>query len=275
MRMSGEPSCAITEPSRNSTRPWTTDCGWTMTSSSSGDSREQMMRLDQFEALVHQRRGIDRDLRPHDPGRMLERLLHRHFAQLLQRPGAERPAGGGQDDATHFFAPARHQRLEDRVVLGIDRQDCRAGGGRAAHEQGAGTDQAFLVGERDRRAAFGRSECRLQARGAGDRRHDPIGRPLRRLDQGIRRRRRLRCRSRKVRPSIPYKLRHRPPRQSARRVRAPAAPARRRCGLRSPPPRDSARARVATDRWCSNRSSRWRQASVTDFGTRANSGLAA
>ena len=48
-----------------------------------GRQREQVMRLDQLKAFVHQRRGIDRDLRPHDPGRMLERLLHRHLAQLL------------------------------------------------------------------------------------------------------------------------------------------------------------------------------------------------
>ena len=38
MRMSGEPSCATTEPSRNSTRPCTTDCGCTSTSISSGGS---------------------------------------------------------------------------------------------------------------------------------------------------------------------------------------------------------------------------------------------
>ena len=36
--MSGEPSWATTEPSRNSTRPWITDCGWTTTSSASGPS---------------------------------------------------------------------------------------------------------------------------------------------------------------------------------------------------------------------------------------------
>ena len=35
IRMSGDPSCATTEPSRNSTSPCTTDCGWTSTSISS------------------------------------------------------------------------------------------------------------------------------------------------------------------------------------------------------------------------------------------------
>ena len=84
--------------------------------------REQMMGLDEFEALVHQRRRIDRDLRSHGPGRMLERLLQRDLADRLERPSAKRPAGSGQDDAAHILAAAGAERLEDRVVLGIDRQ---------------------------------------------------------------------------------------------------------------------------------------------------------
>ena len=86
------------------------------------------------------------------------------------------------------------ERLEDRVVLGIDRQHGGAGRGGAPHEQGAGADQAFLVGKRDGRAALGRGERRREPCRAGDRRHDPIGRPLRGLDQRGLRRRRLRCR---------------------------------------------------------------------------------
>ena len=127
MRMSGRPSCAITEPSRNSTRPCTIDCGCTSTSISSGGEREQMMRLDHFQALVHQRRGIDGDLRAHRPVRMLQRLFGRGRPDRLQRPGAERAARGGQDHAPHVLAAAGAQRLEQRVVLGIDRQDGRAG----------------------------------------------------------------------------------------------------------------------------------------------------
>src|SRR5580700_498376 len=50
------------------------------------------------------------------------------------------------------------------------------------------------------------------------------------------------------------------PRQSARRARARYSPRPPHFGLRSLPRRDSARARVATGRWCSNRSSRWRRA---------------
>ena len=70
-------------------------------------------------------------------------------------------------------------------MLGIDRQDCRCRGRRAAHEQGAGTNQTFLIGERHRRAAFGRGERRLETSRTGDRRHDPLGGPLCRLDQSV------------------------------------------------------------------------------------------
>ncbi len=100
----------------------------------------------------------------------------------FERPGAKRPARGGEHDPPHVLAPARAQRLEDRIVLGIDRQDGGAFGGRAAHEQRAGTDEAFLIGERDGRAALGGGERRREACRAGYRRHDPLGRPLRGFD---------------------------------------------------------------------------------------------
>ena len=72
--------------------------------------------------------------------------------------------------------PARRQRLKDRIVLGIDRQDDRAGLLRPPHEQGAGAHQALLVGERDGGAALQRRHGGAQAGGAGDRGHDPLGR---------------------------------------------------------------------------------------------------
>ena len=64
----------------------------------------------------------------------------------------------------HISRAAGRERLEDRVVLGIDRQHRGAGSRRAPHEQRAGADQAFLVGERDGRAALERGQRRLQAR---------------------------------------------------------------------------------------------------------------
>ena len=55
-----------------------------------------MMGLDHLEALVHQRRRVDRDLRPHRPGRVRERLLGRDAARsCCARAAAERAARGG------------------------------------------------------------------------------------------------------------------------------------------------------------------------------------
>ena len=39
---------------------------------------EQVVRLDELETLVRERRGVDRDLGAHGPGRMRESLLHGH-----------------------------------------------------------------------------------------------------------------------------------------------------------------------------------------------------
>ena len=69
------------------------------------------------------------------------------------RPVAERPARAGEDDALDVVDAPALEQLEDRVVLGIDRQDRRRRAARAAAMNSvAGGDQAFLVGERDARA---------------------------------------------------------------------------------------------------------------------------
>ena len=76
--------------------------------------------------------------------------------------------------------PGGH-RLEQRVVLAVDRQHGRAGLLGAAHEQRAGADQPLLVGERERRAALDRGERGLKPGRAGDRADHPCrpdGAPL-------------------------------------------------------------------------------------------------
>ena len=113
---------------------------------------------------------------------MLQGLLHRDFADRVERPSAERAAGCSKHDAPDVLTPAGAERLENRIVLGIDRQDRGAFGGGAPHEQRACANQALLIGKRDRGAALCGRKRRRQACRAGDRRHDPIRRPLRGLD---------------------------------------------------------------------------------------------
>jgi hypothetical protein len=96
---------------------------------------EEPVRLDHLEALVHHRGRVDRDLAAHHPVGMRARLLGRHAREALERRGAERPARGGEQDAAHARAlelarapagEAARQRLEDRRVLAVDRQQRRA-----------------------------------------------------------------------------------------------------------------------------------------------------
>ena len=105
-----------------------------------------------------------------------------HF--LLGR-GAERAAGGSQHDLFHRAAVAIGERLENRVVLRIDRQQCRAGRPHRAQHHVAGAHQGFLVGQADVAAAADRREGGRQAGGAGDRSHGPIRLQRSRRDDGI------------------------------------------------------------------------------------------
>ena len=73
-----------------------------------GDA-EQLVGLDDLEALVHQRGGVDGDLRAHRPGRMGQGLVDADRGQLVGRPAPERPARGGEQQPGHVVAavPAR------------------------------------------------------------------------------------------------------------------------------------------------------------------------
>ena len=51
---------------------------------------EQVVRLDHLEPLVHHRRRVDRDLGPHAPGGMAQRVLARDPLQFIGRSAAKR-----------------------------------------------------------------------------------------------------------------------------------------------------------------------------------------
>ncbi len=87
---------------------------------------EQETRLDQLQALVHQRSGVDRDLATHHPVRVSARGLGGDRGEGLSGEAAERAAGSCQKNAPHSRrrlarACLRRQTLKDRVVLTIDR----------------------------------------------------------------------------------------------------------------------------------------------------------
>src|SRR2546422_2418816 len=84
------------------------------------------MGFDDFERLVDERGGIDRDLLAHRPGRMLERFGHRRARDPLGTPGAERAARRGENEPRELGRPAPRHALQDGAVLGIDRDDFAA-----------------------------------------------------------------------------------------------------------------------------------------------------
>ena len=130
--------------------------------------REQEMRFDHLERLVHERRRIDRDFPPHGPGGMFERFGDGGTRHALRTPRAERTTRGGEDQARQLRRPPARHALEHRAVLGIDRHDLAATLPRRPRDQLARHDERFLVGERH---ALPRSQCsqrRLEPRGADD-----------------------------------------------------------------------------------------------------------
>ena len=143
------------------------------------------MGLDQLEALVHHRRRIDGDFRAHRPIGMGERFGARRGGDPLGAPLAERPARGRDGHAHDRRQVAAAERLEDRVVFGIHRQQARAGLARRRHHRVAGAHQRLLVGQRDRAAGRNGGVGRRQAGGADDRRDDQIGRFERRRDHRL------------------------------------------------------------------------------------------
>ena len=141
---------------------------------------EQVVGLDQLQALVHQGRRVDRDPPAHVPGRMRERLRRAHALESSVRP-RNGPPGGGEDQAIDRPRALGPQELEDRRVLGVDRQDPRL---RRLGERGdelAADDEALLVGERQVDPLAEGDDRRPEPGDADDRVQDQVG--LGRRDQ--------------------------------------------------------------------------------------------
>ena len=146
-----------------------------------------MVRLYELQALVHQARRVDRDLRPHLPDRVAASLFGRGSGEPLQGPVQERPAGGGQPQAAHTGGTGgiqTLQELEERVVLGVNGEDARARLAGRAHHQLARDRERLLVGDSNicppRKGGQDGPEP-VHPRHGGN---DPPGRALRRLQNG-------------------------------------------------------------------------------------------
>ena len=120
---------------------------------------EEVVRLDQLEALVDQRRGVHGDLAPHAPRRVRERLLGGDLAQLFARAPAEGAAGGREHQALDRYRAGRRtapgrllggDQLVERGVLGVDGNDSRAAVGlRELGHEFAPDHERLLAGGRE------------------------------------------------------------------------------------------------------------------------------
>ena len=139
-----------------------------------GRDAEEVRRLDDLEAFVHQRGTVHRDFRPHVPRRVAERVLDAHGGELLTGITVKRSARGGQEQALHFPVPPAREALENGAVFAVDRQKLRPALLRAAHDDFPGDDKRLLVGKGKAPPGIedgeGREQTRLTENGVDERR---------------------------------------------------------------------------------------------------------
>src|SRR5699024_2741248 len=141
---------------------------------------EEQVGLDDLQPLVDQRRGVDRDDRPHAPRRVLEGLGRGHVDEFGPGTSPEGPAAGGDDQAA-YLVPVRadkslrgpallplraREALSDGEVFGVDGDDL-PGCGQITH-QGTTDDQGFLVGKGQATSGTQRGQRGFQAQRTGD-----------------------------------------------------------------------------------------------------------
>ena len=172
--MSGRPRWASWAPSLSSISEWTIDCGWTTTSIRVVADAEQVVGLDHLEALVHQGRRVDRD-----PARPSPRSGARAPRPGSPRRGRSRPRNGPPEavsiSRSTVAGALGAQELEQRRVLGVDRQDPGLGRLGQRRDQLAADDEALLVGEREVDPLGERDDRRPEPGDADDRVQDEVG----------------------------------------------------------------------------------------------------
>src|SRR5579883_539426 len=84
-----------------------------------GDAKEPV-RLYDFQPLIHQSGRVNRDLWPHPPGGMRQRLGYCDLALLLQRFVSEGAAGGSENQPGNILGRFPAQALPEGAVFAID-----------------------------------------------------------------------------------------------------------------------------------------------------------
>ena len=140
-----------------------------------GPEAEEPAGLDHFEGLVHERGGVDGDLGTHAPGGMGQGLLGGDVRKFFGRTAVEGSAAGGEGDVVDFGAAAGAEGLEDGGVLAVDGDDFGVVAASQVHNQVAGHDQGFLVGQGEAFAALDGGQSGGEAGGADHGGEDDVG----------------------------------------------------------------------------------------------------
>ena len=150
-----------------------------------GGYAENMVGFDQFQPFIHHRSGIDGDFRAHGPVGMGQSLFDTGTVDGILAPAAERPARSGQGHFGHKCLVLPVEHLKQGIMLGIKRQNTRAILSGPRHKGFTGTNQTFLVGQRDHAALLDRRKSRQQAGRADNTGHHNIAIDTGRLDHRL------------------------------------------------------------------------------------------
>ena len=132
-----------------------------------GDA-EQPMGFDRLEALVHQGRGVDRDLGTHLPRRVSQSVRHANRPEPIGIPLPKGASGRSEDQSSHTVHGLTEQALPDRTVLTINWKEPATVPANRLQNQRPSDYKAFLVCERNVLAGVkrreGRGKCAPSAR---------------------------------------------------------------------------------------------------------------
>ena len=142
---------------------------------------EEEVRLDQLEALVGERRRVDRDLRAHVPGRVRECVIWGHIGQFLARPTPKWAAGCGENKGVNGLRIAALEALVGGGVFAVDREQPPSPTPPGGRRQFASRHEALLVREGEVDPSLERPERRRETGEAHDGVEDDVR--LRTLEQ--------------------------------------------------------------------------------------------
>jgi hypothetical protein len=124
---------------------------------------EEEMRLDQLQALVHERRRVDRDLRAHVPGRVCKRFGRRDVGELASTTSTKGTPRGGEDERVDRFLGPAFEALEPGRMLAVNGQDPPSAPLLGGERERPGCNEALLVRQREVDAALERLQRRREA----------------------------------------------------------------------------------------------------------------